>query len=86
MTRWKVVPVEPTSEMLTALYLDSDEHGFARADYALMLAAAPAWEPSDEACARMIRMMDPSDEPRVYSQHYIRKARAAILAAVGGGS
>ncbi len=79
MTRWKMVPVEPTPEMLTALYLDSDEHGFARADYALMLAAAPDWKPSEEDVERAIAAF------YAHGVQEMRTAtRAAILAAVGG--
>jgi len=80
MSKWKMVPVEPTPEMLTALYLDSDEHGFARADYALMLAAAPKWEPSDEDMKRAVATFAESEETTLT----VEGLRTAILAAVRG--
>lgn len=50
MTTYKLVPVEPTEEMLTALNRHAVCAGHIEAGYAAMLAVAPSpWRPIEEA-------------------------------------
>lgn len=76
MSKWKMVPVEPTREMINVAAVDLTDEQF----YEAMLDAAPAWEPSDELC---IRTLDTFwNHPGCNG---IEAMRAALKAAVGGG-
>ena len=77
MSKWKMVPVELTPAMVDAI--DTGRTDSAGSIYYNLLAAAPAWEPSDEDVARAIEAF------YAHGVLEMRTAtRAVILAAVGG--
>lgn len=83
MTRWKIVPVELTPEMNQAanMFAQLENDYSNRAFYSQVLAAAPAWEPSEEDMTRAMAAWITSYRRRESADASLR---AAILAAVGG--
>lgn len=87
MSKWKIVPVEATPEELQAMAKELPEHQdtygafvLVKAQRAAMLAAAPAWEPSDEDMKRAVATFAESEETTLT----VEGLRTAILAAVRG--
>jgi len=77
MTRWKMVPVEPTDEMFMAGRRVSGDLD----TWDAYLAAAPKWEPSEEDMTRAMTAWITSYRRRESADASLR---AAIKAAVGG--
>ncbi len=77
MTKWKMVPSFLTPEMWAA---GASTNGL-EASYQVMLAAAPAWEPSEDCMTRAMAAWITSYRRRESADASLR---AAILAAVGG--
>lgn len=89
MSKWKMVPVEPTTNMLFEMSVNDWMIG----KYEAALAAAPAWEPSEEDVWRAFQAEAGAFAECVadgtlmeHGQHYARRIslRAAIKAALGG--
>ena len=91
MTRWKMVPNPYTDEMVEAavpaMWTEkpnaAGKPGFLqfRAGWKAALAAAPAWEPSEDCMTRAMAAWITSYRRRESADASLR---AAILAAVGG--
>lgn len=78
MTQRKLVPVDPTPEMLAKGAFPAGNPGLAKSAYEVMLDAAP--EPDDEMVERVAKVISGAPFP---SKRSLAKARSVIAAMNG---